>query len=170
MSAEVSSVEAIRAFIAKHDTGVSVAEVAEAVNLSPSRTRELLNKEVKAGELDRAPIEPDSKTMVYFIAPVKEKKPSKKGKRAPRNKGMILASAGKGKPTAKKIVNPQPTLELKKRVVQHAGGKMVWGNRQWEITVNDQDFVFSSRALAEMTVGDLAKEIGITLPTAQPTS
>lgn len=165
---EVSSSEAIRAFIASRDSGASVAEVAEAVSLSPSRARELLNKEVRLGELDRAPLESDPKAWVYFIAT--EKKPKKKRARAPRNKGEILATAGKGKPTAKKIVNPQPTLELKKRVIHQAGGKMVWANRQWEIKVNDEDFVFSSRALAEMTVGDLAKEVGISLPKAQPSS
>jgi hypothetical protein len=167
MNAEVSSAEAIRAFIASCEMGASVAQVAEAVDLSVSRTRELLNKEVRLGELDRAPIEPESKTMVYFIATEKDKKPKKEKKvRTPRNKGEISASSGKGKPDAKKIINPQPTLDLKKRVIQHAGGKMAWANRQWEITVNDEEFKFSSRDLAKMTVGDLAKKVGISLPVA----
>jgi hypothetical protein len=163
---EPSSTEAIKAFIASCEMGASVAQVAEAVELSVSRTRELLNKEVRQGELDKAPLEPESKTMVYFIAD-KEKKPARK-KRTPRNKGGISASAGKGNPDAKKIINPQPTLDLKKRVIRHAGGKMEWQNRQWEITVKDEDFKFSSRDLAKMTVGDLAKKVGISLPMAQP--
>jgi hypothetical protein len=164
---EPSSTEAIRKFIASCEMGASVAQVAEAVDLSVSRTRELLNKEVRLGELDRAPVEPESKTMVYFIATEKEKKPKKEKKvRAPREKGQILASAGKGKPDAKKIINPQPTLDLKKKVVRLAGGKMAWGNKQWEITVHNEEYKFSSKDIAGMTVGDLAKKIGISLPAA----
>ena len=171
MSTEVSSVEAIQSFIASCEIGASVAQIAEAVHLSPSRTRELLNKQVKAGELDRAPIEPESKTLIYFKREKAEKpkadKPKKKSRKA--RDGTITASMGKGKPGAKKIINPQPTLELKKKVVRLAGGKMTWANRQWEIEVNGEEFEISSKALAEMTVGDLAKEVGIELPQA-PTS
>ena len=74
-----------------------------------------------------------------------------------------LADQGRGKPTAKKVINPQPTLELKKKVVREAGGTMAYANRQWEIELKNESFVFPSRQLAAMTVGDLAKAVGIEL-------
>lgn len=72
-----------------------------------------------------------------------------------------LSEQGRGNPSAKKVINPQPTLELKKKLVRQAGGTMEYKNRQWEIEVNGESFVFPSRQLAGMTAGQLCAEVGV---------
>lgn len=74
-----------------------------------------------------------------------------------------LADQGRGNPLAKKVINPQPTLELKKKQIREAGGTMEFKNRQWEIEVNDETFAFPSRQLAGMTVGQLCAAVGVEL-------
>jgi hypothetical protein len=69
------------------------------------------------------------------------------------------APTGLGKPNAKKVVNPQNTLELKKSAVRAAGGKMVWGNRTWTITCGKKDFIFASRELAALTTAQLVARV-----------
>jgi len=74
---------------------------------------------------------------------------------------------GRGRPDAKRICNPQPTLDLKKRFVRQAGGTMEFKNRQWEIEVNGEKFSFPSRQLAGMTAGELCKAVGIEIAEAK---
>lgn len=60
-------------------------------------------------------------------APKKAKSEAKK-KRVPNpNKGM-------GNPLAKKAINPQQTLDDKKKIARDAGGDMTWANRTWTVT------------------------------------
>ena len=75
-----------------------------------------------------------------------------------------LADRGRGNPNAKKIVNPQPTLELKKKLVRDAGGSIAYANRQWTIELGDKSFIFFSREFAGHTVGTLATAVGLEVP------
>lgn len=68
--------------------------------------------------------------------------------------------AGLGYPAAKKLVNPQHTLELKKSAVAKAGGLMVWAKQHWAIkNAAGQDFLIASRELAAETVASLLQRI-----------
>lgn len=68
--------------------------------------------------------------------------------------------AGLGYPGAKKLVNPQHTLELKKTAVQKAGGLMVWAKQHWAIkNAAGQEFIVKSRELAAETVASLLARI-----------
>jgi hypothetical protein len=118
--------------------------------------------EVAATEVAPAIVELslDDPTMVY-IPPVQIEAP------VPRV-SKSLADRGRGRPDAKKICNPQPTLELKKSAVRAAGGSIGYARRQWFITVphddGDKAFTFWSREFAALTVGALCNAIGIELP------
>jgi hypothetical protein len=77
-----------------------------------------------------------------------------------------LADRGRGKPKAEHTVNPQPTLDLKKRVVRGAGGRMDYlSGGRWEIGgPNGRTKIYQSRQLAALSVGELCKEVGIEVP------
>lgn len=77
-----------------------------------------------------------------------------------------LADRGRGRPEAKRIMNPQPTLELKKKFVREAGGTMEFKGRQWTIVVKDRTFLFPSRQMAGMTAGELCAAVGIEIAKA----
>jgi hypothetical protein len=67
---------------------------------------------------------------------------------------------GLGYPHAKKLVNPQHTLELKKVAVAKAGGTMVWAKKAWAIkNAAGQEFLIASRDLAANTVDSLLARI-----------
>ena len=76
---------------------------------------------------------------------------------------LKLADRGRGKPKAEHTVNPQPTLDLKKRVVRGAGGRMDYlSGGRWEIGgPNGRTKIYQSRQLAALSVGELCKEVGI---------
>jgi hypothetical protein len=67
--------------------------------------------------------------------------------------------AGLGHPNAKKLVNPQHTLELKKTAIAKLGGSMVWTNKNWSIKVPAGEFSFPSRELAAFSVATLLQRV-----------
>lgn len=67
--------------------------------------------------------------------------------------------AGLGYPEAKKLVNPQHTLEAKKAAVAKLGGRMVWTNKNWSINVPAGEFSFPSRELAGLSVATLLDRV-----------
>lgn len=144
-------------------TGKTVAELSQDLSLSPSRTRELLKIAMTDKMVDRAPQVPGSRTLVYFIpqgAPSTKPKAKAKKSKLPsgRVKGRITADSGKGKPGAKKIVNPQRTLELKKAFIAKNGGSMKWATgRVWHIDVGSTHVSMTSREMATITIGELCK-------------
>ena len=146
---------------------VSAASIAKAIKKSESVVRENLVKLVSAKAVE---FNTQGKTKAFFIpAPKNEDllsdKPKAKKLPSSRTKGLILPSSAKGHPSAKKVVNPQPTLEIKKLAVRQAKGSMVWANRVWVITVPGRNSVtIHSRELAKMTVGELCKAFGIEIP------
>jgi hypothetical protein len=152
-------------------TGASAAQIAEAIKKSESVVRENLVKLTAAKSVEFGV---HGKTKVFCIPAAKEDdllsdKPKAKGKKLPKSrvKGLILPTSAKGHPSAKKVVNPQPTLEIKKLAVKQAKGTMVWANRVWVITVPGRESqVVHSRELAKMTVGELCKMFGIAVPTS----
>jgi hypothetical protein len=85
------------------------------------------------------------------------KTPKAAKERKPRRK-----ASGVGKPDAKKVINPQQTLDLKKAMVERNGGKMVWENRVWNISIKGKEgAVLKSREVAKHTLESLAKFLGI---------
>jgi hypothetical protein len=74
-----------------------------------------------------------------------------------------LSDQGRGKPDAKKVINPQPTLDLKKKHIQKLGGTMEYKNRQWEIEVNGTSDVLTSKEMARLTLGQLFDRLKIEL-------
>lgn len=176
---------AILKFVAENEH-CTTSDIAEALGLSASRARELLALELKAGTLQRDHHEVDGcKVLVYWptplasgspaqpetaetlTAPKASKKPAGKAApkakqpKAPKERKPRRKASGIGKPNAKKVVNPQQTLDLKKALVERNGGKMVWANRVWVITVGKDQTVFKSRDLAALTLEDLANQLGI---------
>lgn len=137
----------ISQIISSAPSPLTASQIAEAISKSESRTREILAKEVKAGLVSRTKV---GKNFVYSAA-ASEKKPRKsRGK-----------SSGAGNPTAKKVVNPQPTLELKKAFMKSNGGKMVWSHRQWMVAANGHEQVFLSRQLAALDLVSFAKKFNL---------
>lgn len=74
--------------------------------------------------------------------------------------------AGLGHPNAKKLVNPQHTLELKKAAVAKLGGAMVWTNKNWSIKVPAGEFSLPSRELAALSVATLLDRVSKAPPKA----
>jgi hypothetical protein len=169
MTRNTNSNAAILSFLKTVDLGASVIQIAEATKLSLSRTRELLAAEMKAGTVDRAPVEPGSRQFVYSLTVKDEPKAEVEAKPAKAKKAkvdkVIAPNQAKGHPSAKKIVNPQPTLEVKKLVIRRAGGKMIWADRLWHISANGKDHAMASRELAAMTVGEVCKAFHLPFPT-----
>lgn len=187
--------QAILSFIAGLGAGIpaTTSLIAEHLELSASRTRELLAVELKAGNVTREHIDEDGcKVLAYKVAsgkapeasdesqaPAKAEdlvapkagkktagKPAAKAKKAKTPKGERKPrrkASGIGKPNAKKVVNPQQTLDLKKALVERNGGKMVWANRVWVITVKGKSETMKSRDLAGLTLEALAKQFGLTV-------
>jgi hypothetical protein len=88
------------------------------------------------------------------------KKPAKKSKAAAKKttkaKKVPRAVSGKGYPDAKRSMNPQATLELKKTKVREIGGNMVFAGRKWVITLKDKRVVeFVSREIAALSADEL---------------
>ncbi|GAC1501593.1 MAG: hypothetical protein NVS1B10_05890 [Candidatus Saccharimonadales bacterium] len=78
---------------------------------------------------------------------------------------------GLGHPNARKLVNPQHTLELKKSAAVKAGGRMVWANRCWVILFPGHDaLVFASRQMAAMSLASFLEAIANPTPTAEVVS
>lgn len=67
--------------------------------------------------------------------------------------------AGLGHPEAKKLINPQHTLEMKKAAAQKLGGTMVYQNRNWIIHVPKGEFKIPSRTLAGFSLASFIQEI-----------
>lgn len=67
--------------------------------------------------------------------------------------------AGLGHPTAKKLINPQHTLEMKKTAAQKLGGTMVYQNKNWIIHVPAGEFKIPSRTLAGFSLASFIQEI-----------
>jgi hypothetical protein len=67
--------------------------------------------------------------------------------------------AGLGHPDAKKLVNPQHTLELKKDAAKKLGGKMLWVNKHWVVNVPAGEFTFASRAMAALSVATFIEAV-----------
>lgn len=68
--------------------------------------------------------------------------------------------AGLGYPTAKKLVNPQHTLELKKSAIEKSGGLMVWAKKFWAIkNAAGAEFVIESRKMASLSVAALMEYV-----------
>lgn len=149
---------------------VSAASIAKAIKKSESVVRENLVKLVAAKSVQ---FNTEGKAKFFFIpAPAAKEDDllsTKKSKKLPKSrvKGLILPTSAKGHPSAKKVVNPQPTLEIKKLAIRLAKGTMVWANRVWVITIPGRDAVtMHSRELAKMTVGELCKALHIEVPTS----
>jgi len=166
---------------------LSAAMIAEAINASPSRTREVLAKMVEGGTVTKVK-NPTDKIFLFALsdsesslddepaadlgiteAPVEAKPAKTKALKEAKAKVAKVrkerkAPSGRGNPAAKKVVNPQPTLELKKAAIRAAKGKMVWANRKWSITANGMSLDFASRELADMTLTQLCKAFGIPVP------
>lgn len=183
---------AILAAITKFGDNCTTGDIAEALGLSASRTREVLALEIKAGTIDRhhaevdgckvlvytiggkvpAPVEAVKETAETLVAPkatkaatkAKATKPAKvKTVKTPKEKKPRRKASGIGKPNAKKVVNPQQTLDLKKAMIERNKGKMIWANRIWTISANGKSEQFKSRDLAALTLEALAKMFGITV-------
>lgn len=156
--------------------GQFTSDLQEVLGLSISRTREILAGLAKDGIICRNHQDVDGcKVLVYTLpastqlaAQPTAKKGKGKGKGKAKDSGADLlegkklppaakevrarkATTGLGHPNAKKIVNPQNTLELKKTAVKEAGGKMVWTNRKWVIG----EVSVESRVLAAMTIEEV---------------
>jgi hypothetical protein len=109
---------------------------------------------VEAGE---AIVEGDEATTETSDEPKVEAKVAK-----PRK---ALADQGRGKPEAKKVINPQPTLDLKKKHIQALKGTMEYKNRQWEIEIPELGVEdnLTSKEMARLTLGQLFDRLGVEL-------
>lgn len=160
MTTKLNTSAAILAFLATIESA-TVVQIAKAIGKSESVVRENLVKLTKANSVGS---NQQGRMKVFYVP---DAKPAKKEKaRKARVKGAILPTSGKGHPGAKKVVNPQPTLELKKLAVRQAKGSMTWANRTWHIAVNGKEMQMSSRELASLSIGDLCKNLGIAVPTS----
>lgn len=157
----------------------TTGDLAQALGLSTSRTREILGAEVKAGTITRKHIDEDgTKVFAYSLAeagkagdaaadllettPTKAKGKGKKAKvvKAPKEKKARKTSDGRGHPEAKKAINPQNTLEMKKAMVREIGGQMVWAERLWHFNFKGGTSVtLASREVAAHTVESLKKAL-----------
>lgn len=120
-----------------------------------------LKAEVEAEKSDKP-----AKTTKPTKAPKKAKTPAApktKVVKTPKDKKPRRKASGAGKPNAKKVVNPQQTLDLKKAMIERNNGKMVWQNRMWSITVAGETTQMKSRDLAKHTLESLAKDLGLTV-------
>lgn len=169
MNAKTTTSASILAFLASATLGASAAQIAEGIKKSEPVVRENL---VKLAAAKTVVFGVHGKTKIFSLAVQKDAdllsdKP--KGKKLPksRTKGLILPTSAKGHPSAKKVVNPQPTLEIKKLAIKQAKGTMAWTNRVWVISVPGREAqIVQSRELAKMTVGELCKMFGIAVPTS----
>jgi len=145
------------------EAGLTAADVASQLNLSPGYAKDSLASFFKKGLLTRTleggayryfqegkkKAEPKVDPVFDIPDTVIHKAPlTKKEKRKPRE--------GRGQPEAKKIVNPQETLELKKEAVLSVGGQMLWLGRMWHIKTNKGVVrTIPSRHLAQMTISNV---------------
>jgi hypothetical protein len=144
-------------------------DLVEVLGLSESRTRELLSAFVKAKKIGRKHVDQDGRQVFAYFAPsgaadeildMTPSKPAKAGKKAKAAKAAKSAgerkprkkSDGRGNPNGEHVINPQHTLELKKTAIKELGGKMSWGQRTWNITVNGKTEQVASRDMARMSV------------------
>jgi hypothetical protein len=67
--------------------------------------------------------------------------------------------AGLGYPNAKKLINPQQTLELKKEAAKKLGGSMIYQNKNWIIKVPVGEFKIPSRVLAGLSLATFLEHI-----------
>jgi hypothetical protein len=67
--------------------------------------------------------------------------------------------AGLGFPNAKKLVNPQHTLEAKKEAAKKLGGTMLWVNKNWKVNVPAGEFSFPSRGMAALSVATFLETV-----------
>jgi len=161
--------------------GQGTDSLAKALELSTSRTREIMGILVKEGIVTRRQVEEDGfKVLRYDLAeatqaaadvrdtntdildatpskPKANKKAGskKKDKAEPKERRVRQKTSGLGHPDAKKIVNPQNTLELKKAAVKEKGGSMRWESRRWVVTMGKKSYTVRSRDLAAMTIDDV---------------
>jgi hypothetical protein len=83
-----------------------------------------------------------------LILAIPSQQPSQKPARSRKPQGL-------GNPQAKKLVNPQVTLELKKSAAAGTGSLLTWQARSWVLIYQDQTRVqISSRELAALSLAD----------------
>jgi hypothetical protein len=73
--------------------------------------------------------------------------------------GKARRPAGLGHPEARKLINPQHTLEMKKAAARKLGGTMVYQNKNWIIHVPSGEFKIPSRTLAGFSLASFILEI-----------
>lgn len=202
--------------------GMDTGEVATVLNLSPSRTREILGQEIKRGTIKRKEIvDDDGAFFAYYpvhdvnemnddeletVANGTEPNPKDSDEEEEdfaidREFDELMASAdeiveremvigapsnsdqdgmhtpreasrpksarksrgtanGRGNPDAKKAINPQKTLEDKKRIAKELGGSLTWANRKWVLKGKDFETTLTSREIATFTLDDFRNKLG----------
>jgi hypothetical protein len=173
--------------LAGHPEGLSTGEIANALGLSSSTTREILTNEVKRGNIERKHIEQDGAQVFAFFNTQKvldanddeldalmasgddeatkaqvegapdDSRPKEAKRKKTRSRGP---TSGRGHPEAKKAINPQQTLEDKKAITKELGGTMSWAGRQWHMKGPDFDISMTSRELASFTLEQFRKKLG----------
>lgn len=81
-------------------------------------------------------------------------------------KARTLRPAGLGYPNAKKLVNPQHTLEAKKEAAKKIGGSMVWQAKFWVVKVPKGEFNIPSREMAALSVATFLEKVSQPPPKA----
>jgi hypothetical protein len=110
-------------------------------------------------------LDPMGLGMVAFLDPTPTKTTTTKTKNA-----RDIATMGMGSPLAKKIINPQPTIDIKKWAIRENGGDLEYKNREWLVThPTHANMVLTSMELAHLDLGAFCKLVGIPLPTKLPT-
>lgn len=123
-------------------------------------------------------LQPVAETKTASTAPLAEAPPAAAAPApAPEKKVRTTRPAGLGHPNAKKLVNPQHTLELKKAAAAKLGGSMVWAGKNWLVKVPAGEFILQSREMAALSVATFllkvekapVKEVPVADPTPNAT-
>lgn len=113
---------------------------------------------------ETGPVEPS--IFATMVANYRETPPATNGRKP-------VGETGKGNPNARKIINPQPTINLKNWVVRSNGGIMKYSNRIWTMEFPGPDGTTrtvecNSKTMAGMDLNAWAGFLGITVPTGKP--